>query len=170
MKKNLSPRNGFTLIELLVVIAILGILAAIGLASFLGTQEKARDAKRKSDLDNIARALELYYNDYNEYPAGESDGRIRGCGTSGAASPCSWGGPMNRGGYDYMLELPEDPSGNKYFYRRNVSTGGYQIYALLENTDDGDVVAPANITNPDPICEGTTTVCNYGISSPNVRL
>lgn len=167
MKKNLSPRNGFTLIELLVVIAILGILAAIGLASFLGTQEKARDAKRKSDLDNIARALELYYNDYNEYPAGESDGRIRGCGTSGAASPCSWGGPMNRGGYDYMLELPEDFSGNKYFYRKT-NGNGYQIYTLLENLDDGKIIVPTNTgAHTDPMCGAE--VCNYGIASPDER-
>lgn len=159
-----SHRKGFTLIELLVVIAILGILAAIGIASFLGAQEKARDAKRKSDLDNIARALELYFNDYNEYPAGETDGRIRGCGTSGVAAPCSWGGPMNRGSYNYMLELPEDPSGQRYFYRR-VGTNGYQLYALLENVDDGAVVTLAN-----PVCKTPSTVCNYGISSSNVGL
>ena len=35
-------RNGFTLIELLVVVAIIGILAAVGVTTFNGFQEKAK--------------------------------------------------------------------------------------------------------------------------------
>ncbi|MCL4360231.1 type II secretion system GspH family protein [Patescibacteria group bacterium] len=41
--------GGFTLIELLIVIAILGILVRLGLASFLSSQIKSRDSRRKSD-------------------------------------------------------------------------------------------------------------------------
>ncbi|OGE07316.1 hypothetical protein A2615_00525, partial [Candidatus Curtissbacteria bacterium RIFOXYD1_FULL_41_36] len=52
-------RRGFTLIELLVVITIIGILAAIAIVSYGGTQERARDSRRKSDLDAIKKALEL---------------------------------------------------------------------------------------------------------------
>ncbi|MDP2656709.1 MAG: type II secretion system protein [bacterium] len=57
MKKN---NKGFTLIELLVVIAIIGILATIALVSLNGARSKARDAKRISDLRNLASALEIY--------------------------------------------------------------------------------------------------------------
>ncbi len=55
-------KNGaFTLIELLVVIAIIGFLAAVVVASINNSRGKARDAIRKSDLNEIAKAVELYY-------------------------------------------------------------------------------------------------------------
>ena len=41
-------RNGFTLIELLVVVAIIGILAAVGVNTFTGFQEKAKIASTKA--------------------------------------------------------------------------------------------------------------------------
>lgn len=56
---NSKVKRGFTLIELLVVIAIIGILATFIVASFTSAQKKARDAKRKSDLDAIKKALEI---------------------------------------------------------------------------------------------------------------
>ncbi|OGE08709.1 hypothetical protein A3A60_04465 [Candidatus Curtissbacteria bacterium RIFCSPLOWO2_01_FULL_42_26] len=54
---------GFTLIELLIVITIIGILATLILASFGGAQAKARDGRRKSDLAQIKRAMELAKSD-----------------------------------------------------------------------------------------------------------
>ncbi len=53
-----SSIKGFTLIELLVVVAIIAILAVIGAAIFSGVQQKARDARRQSDVLAIAKAYE----------------------------------------------------------------------------------------------------------------
>jgi prepilin-type N-terminal cleavage/methylation domain-containing protein len=58
MKTYLPNKKGFTLVELLVVIAILAILAVIGLAVFSGVQKNARDARRREEIDSIAKALE----------------------------------------------------------------------------------------------------------------
>lgn len=65
---NLTKQKGFTLIELLVVIAIISLLASIVIVSLDNAQAKARDAKRISDMRQIATALELYRIDHGEYP------------------------------------------------------------------------------------------------------
>lgn len=51
-------QKGFTLVELLVVVAIIAILSIIGLTIFTSAQSNARDARRKSDVDAIAKAIE----------------------------------------------------------------------------------------------------------------
>lgn len=57
----MTNRNkAFTLIELLVVIAIIGVLATLIMANFVGVRERARDAQRKNDINQIQKALELY--------------------------------------------------------------------------------------------------------------
>lgn len=55
-------RKGFTLLELLIVMAILAILASILLVVVKPQQifAKARDTQRKSDLRNLAQAIEVY--------------------------------------------------------------------------------------------------------------
>ena len=60
MKKFL-PVKGFTLVELLVVVSIIAILSVIGLAIFGNIQKGARDARRKTDVDSIAQAMEINY-------------------------------------------------------------------------------------------------------------
>lgn len=55
-------KKGFTLLELLIVMAILAILASILLVVVKPQQifSKARDTQRKSDLKNLASAIEVY--------------------------------------------------------------------------------------------------------------
>ncbi len=50
-------QKGFTLIELLVVIAIIGLLSSVVLASLNSARAKARDARRVSDLKQIANMI-----------------------------------------------------------------------------------------------------------------
>ncbi|MDD5589740.1 MAG: type II secretion system protein [Candidatus Portnoybacteria bacterium] len=61
--KKKGEKRGFTLIELLVVIAIIGILATIVLVSLNSARVKARDARRQSDIHQIALAMEMCYDD-----------------------------------------------------------------------------------------------------------
>ena len=61
-------KKGFTLIELLVVIAIIGLLSTLAIVSLNNARQKARDARRVSDIKQVQTALELYYNDAGGYP------------------------------------------------------------------------------------------------------
>ena len=65
-----AGKKGFTLIELLVVIAIIGILASMAVLGLSSVRARGRDAKRKTDLDTIKKALLIYYDGQtpNKYP------------------------------------------------------------------------------------------------------
>ena len=60
-----ASEKGFTLIELLVVVAIIGILAAIAIPQYATYKQQAADSKAKSDLHNMATAMEAYYGSNN---------------------------------------------------------------------------------------------------------
>jgi prepilin-type N-terminal cleavage/methylation domain-containing protein len=138
-------RKGFTLVELLVVIAIIGLLASIVLVSLNSARRKARDAKRKSDLEQIVLVMELYYDTYNTYI-------IPGTGWTGCS--CGWFNYEN--GTDYVLSVahgleasgliskaPRDPSissdNQTPQYMKYQCGNGYFIYARLENPSAEDL-------------------------------
>lgn len=76
--------KGFTLIELLVVIAIIAILAAILFPVFARAREAARSTACKSNLKQMATALQMYCQDYDETMFHGSNGTSNGlCGTQG---------------------------------------------------------------------------------------
>jgi prepilin-type N-terminal cleavage/methylation domain-containing protein len=59
-RSRLRADDGFTFVELLVAILIIGILAAIGLATFLGQRVKAQDALAKASVVTAAKAMAAY--------------------------------------------------------------------------------------------------------------
>ena len=60
---NINRKSGFTLIELLVVIAVIGILSSIVLVSLNSARRKANATKAKQDLSQIAKAVQMAYNE-----------------------------------------------------------------------------------------------------------
>jgi len=137
---SLKIKNGFTLIELLVVMVIIGLLAGLILPNFMSARERARDARRKSDLEQIQKALELYKMDKSPpvYPASLDFNSAAFCGSS-------WSG----GGNVYLPKVscdPKNPDGGasdeyKYIYTRNSSDSlKYTLTACLENKSDPDAV------------------------------
>lgn len=62
----MRPRFAFTLLELLVVIAIIAILAAVLFPVFAQAREKARQASCLSKQKQLAQALLMYAQDYDE--------------------------------------------------------------------------------------------------------
>ena len=69
MRKHIK---GFTLVELMIVVAVLIILMAIVSLAYNGIQGRSRDARRKSDVASLVKALELYYDDNGQYPVAAS--------------------------------------------------------------------------------------------------
>jgi len=65
----MKNKKGFTLIELLVVIAIIGLLSTLSVLALNSARARSRDAKRIADVKQIQTALEMYYNDNNNYPS-----------------------------------------------------------------------------------------------------
>lgn len=135
-------KRGFTLIELLIVITIIGILTAIVTTNLQGARERARDSRRKSDLQALNQSLRLYYTDYQAYPTSTS-GQINGCGTG--ATLCPWNTAFGNSTTTYMGNLPLDPSSSTsstitYFYYPAPSGNNFLLLAKLENLSDGDIV------------------------------
>ncbi len=124
MKKRME-QLGFTLIELLVVSTIIAILSAIGLVSFINAGKRARDAKRKSDLETVRQALVLYRSDNGSYPSGGSGGST---GYVSAISTLSAG--------DYLSDpTPIDPKNNAtYYYSYSSNTVTFSLSTTLEKT------------------------------------
>lgn len=160
-----NNQSGFTLLEILVVMVIIGILAAMGIGSYMSSQMKARDARRKQAVRQIANAVELYYNDNGVFPisTGPTDYRIIGCGSPPPASPsaCDWGDQFNRGLSVYMAQLPPESHG-PFLYE---SDGSYfKIYTFLENSKDSQTMSGLGIN-----CF-TGKECNFALSSTNTTI
>lgn len=136
---------GFTLVELLVVISIISALVTVVAGGFRSSQTRGRDVERKANLKEIANALELYYNDYGQYP-----------------DSVTFGTEFTDGKTVYFKELPNDPvSAYVYIYRVVPASDNqkFQLYAYLENTQDKDIITTTQTCGSKP--------CNFSITSSN---
>ena len=177
-------QKGFTLIELIIVIAILAILAVFALAALNPLQQfaKARDATRKSDLAQIQRALEQYYQDHGSYPASND---VAHTINDFNGNSVAWGG--SAGWPPYMNVVPKDVASDRtYVYYSTGTHQMYQLYASLELGPNDPQTCKATVSNckknPDSIiyctcgnvpagvqcgANGVGHPCNFGVNSPN---
>ena len=164
-----SKALGFTLIELLVTFAILSLLASVAFGQYRTSQMKALDSRRKSDLGNIARSLEMYYNDNAAYPV--TDGGVMRVEQESGDVSLDWGTEFTTAEVIYMKVLPQDPhsdNGVDYCYDSDDGTY-YRIYAMLENDQDMDFVDVDENGVGDYTCVGVPGY-SYGLSSSNVAV
>jgi len=111
-------KKGFSLVELLVVISIIAILTAILMPNLMGARERARDAKRKQDLDAIKTALRLFYNDVQNYPI--------------AATSQALG--------DTLASYLPNAAGVGFTYTR-LDSDGFQLCSVMESYNSEDLEA-----------------------------
>ncbi len=167
MKKKLLSA-GFTLIELLIAIAIIAILTSIGFGTYAGVQKKSRDAQRKSDLNQLTRALELFYSDFGRYPESTADGNIDADISEGGEYIIFWGETFDdsEANQIYMGNLPIDSQspGTFYFYEVNSIGSKFRVLTKLENVDDLQIISDPDFT---AVCAVDLSLCNFGLSSSN---
>ncbi len=163
--------TAFTLLEIMIVISIFGLLAAITFGVAKGAYAKARDTKRKTDLQSMKVAMVQYKALNSQFP---TEGFLEGYDGIGFAQCSGWGDTgwyaLTRALRPYLATLPLDPKGcangsdysRKYFIVvnamctsavwRNCIAGkeqfhgsSYAIWTTLENPLDPDRNGPLNI-------------------------
>lgn len=180
-------QKGFTLIELLIVIAIIGILSTVLVTIINPLQQfaKARDAGRKSDLRQIANALQRYQAAYNgQYPSTNN----QWCGASGSNWNCATTYDAN--GYyipglveaGELTHLPQDVNAGKAPSAAAAAVCGtrtdYTSYLYQSNGTDYKLLAhctpeanPFSTCSPitsssDPFCDPSRPKAAWQISTP----
>jgi len=144
-------KKGFTLIELLIVLAIIGILVTISSFALQEARRSARDARRKSDLEQIRSAIALYRSDCGEYPLSLTfssplvgDDSSLSCSSSNV----------------YISEVPNDPQepDRNYFYVR-ITSATYAVCTALERPPGP---SPAPVPSD---CGSCGKSCNYKVTN-----
>lgn len=142
--------KGFTLIEVLVVATIIAVLTAIGVVSYTNINKRSRDTKRKSDMEQIRSALEMYRADNGFYVATGAPNYTDASNLSAVLVP------------SYMAAIPSDPKSPTQVYRYKATdlvSGNYYGYCLSSLIEAE--VNPTDTCTPD-----TVNSHNYGLKSP----
>ncbi|MBI2465333.1 type II secretion system protein [Candidatus Shapirobacteria bacterium] len=138
---NQKNQKGFTLIELIVTMTIVAVLTTVAMISFGGTNKRARDGRRASDIQKIAIALEMARQVGGTYPV-----------ASGGQAPDLVNG-------QYLQKWPDDPSGYIYYYQRPTNYT-YSLSSYME--DLGSTNGTGSYGNN---CDAPGN-CNYQVSNP----
>ena len=152
MKKIIKKKIlGLTLIELLVAMVILALLATCSFILFSTYLKRARDTKRKGNLERIKTALYDYYFDANCFPKS-----LPACGTN-----------FGVGSEIYLNNFPCDYQGKPYVYQTDDSDcpQRFKVLTNLEDTKDKGIDKVGCRLGCGPNC-----AYNYGLSSTNIRV
>jgi type II secretion system protein G len=144
--------KGFTLIELLVVIAIVGILSGLIIVSMSSAINAAKDAKIKSDIGTITKAILVYAANNNSYPSTDT----YPCTIGGGTTRCT---NLESNLASYLTAIPKDPSGGFYAYSYS---GTGPTFTLTSTLSSGNTYTYSSATyfseTPPWICGSSTLI------------
>lgn len=132
-------RRAFTLLEVLMVIVILGVLAALIVPQFGGTQKKAKNDSAALQIKNIEQQLEVFKTHCGRYPTQEEGLAILLNKPDSDELADKWAGP-------YLKNAATDPWNRELQYRQ---PGQYnsEMFDLWSNGEDGSEGTTDDITN-----------------------
>jgi len=167
----MKTQKGFTLMELLIVIALIAVIAIVSLFTLnpKGQADKALDSQKKTNLSQLKKILEDWYNDKNRYPLASEictdtfdvNNACPICGTESTPEDFK----------PYLTTLPCDPkypdTGYLYQVDNTDNPHWYRIYTNLSNTTDPEItnVGCDKGCGPPP-----NYSYNYGVTSSNIDL
>jgi prepilin-type N-terminal cleavage/methylation domain-containing protein len=151
--KNKRDQRGFTIVELLIVIVVIGILAALVVTTYSGIQAKARDSKRRTDLQALQTQIEAFYATNNYYPS------------SAEINDSTWRGTNMK---SLSADTMKDPSGTTSTLSTTAaSSTNMKVYGYVPTHDDG-AACTGTATTPDTACS-KYTLTTYLESSKTVE-
>jgi general secretion pathway protein G len=155
---NNMKKNGFTLLEVLVSATIVAVLTVIGVVSYSSVNKRSRDVKRKSDMEQLRSALEMYRSDNAGYPAAN---------TVAFGNVSALEGTLVSKYTPAIPADPQSPDANYYYVATNydLTTDKYYGYCLCGKLE---TLSPANtcVTADLPGQTFLNVSCNYGLKNP----
>ncbi len=126
----MKNKKGFTLIEILIVIGIIGLLAVFLMPSFVGVQDKAKDAAVKKNAEKVQLSVESYNLENETHPI-----------ATNISLKTLFDDYLSTGGY--MTTIPKNPytgkayedadSAGKIVYNFDSTTNTYTIKGYKRN-------------------------------------
>lgn len=126
-------RRGFTLLEVLMVIVILGILAAVLVPQFMGTQQRAEIDLTKTKIKALDSSLETFRLHCGRYPTSDEGLTVMLQQPDDEALEGKWAGP-------YLKEMPKDAWNRELRYEApgTYNEGTYDLSSSGPNGQFGD--------------------------------
>ena len=170
--RNPKPGRAFTLIELVVVISVIAILMGLLFPAFRGVQDQAKKTQAKSDLTQIATAVNAFYTEYGRYPTSATTNATATLGPGGST-------PENGGLFNELRAITFVLNTRKIVYLSppeaknqtaprsgiETATGGYydpwgNEYAIALDAEYGGTLTNpygSNGAGSDPVHQGVIT-------------
>ena len=131
--KRLKSNKGFSLTEIMISMSIIGSVATLAGAQVDDILPLARDAQRKANIHQAQTALNLYYDDHNQYPIAPGN----------APTVEGWQiikGALESPAQTYIPEMPRDPLNTDQYVFKYWSDG--QKFKITYETEDRNDQSP----------------------------
>jgi len=126
--KSFVLRSGMTLLEIVVVIGIIAVILGASITYFAGFKEGANQVAAKKHLTSISALLESYNLTSGTYPTESQGLKALVEKPNNSPVPSNW--------TKQIQQLPTDPWGNEYVYKRP-GTIDPSTYEIISKGGDG---------------------------------